>query len=310
MSKKLDSFNGAVLFVDLLGFGALTKQLLPLKNKDYQPWLSNAKYEKNPQFLAAMILVKFREILKVVSNEVSDVTVSQLSDCFFVWSSDIESVVKFSLKFMHRAINNGILCRGGMAYGQIIITEKNHDFGKLILGSAVTQAVELEKPAKGARILTHTDLVHQLFEQNSEFAMKVQDLFKPFTNPLDFTIYDEFKWYLIDSLDNLPEYGLGQLSENEKFKATKGRLKLANRVLYHPKFGWNASSIPGYIQLQATANFLSENYLLDVFHCFENKPLSSIRSIKSCSNLDRIVNNDPCYKISPDPRLKRITMIV
>lgn len=300
MGKDLQSYNGAVLYVDILGFGALTKGQISLSKNDYDPWLLRTGHVKNNQFLAATILVKFRKILQDLDAEEQDVTVSQLSDCFFAWSENITAVTKFAFSFMHKAIESGILCRGGMAYGEIIETEKNHSMGRLILGNAVTKAVEVEGLAKGARILINDDLPANLYEQNEEYRNKIYQMFKPFTNPLDYEVYDEFKWYLVDNLEMIHEYGLSNMTDEQKVAATKQRLKLANKIQHATIYSWNAKNKPGQIHLQATSNFLSENYLINVFHRFEGKPIAEKRSEQTLKNMNNFVEND-IYKIVPDP---------
>lgn len=299
MGKDLQSYNGVVLYVDILGFGALTRGQIQLSKNDFKSWPIRNGQEKNNQFLAANILVKFRKILQDLNADEGDITVSQLSDCFFAWSDNIAAVIKFAFRFMHLAIQGGILCRGGMAYGEIIETEKSHSMGRLILGNAVTKAVELEGLAKGARILITDDLPAKLYSQDETYANKVYQMFKPFTNPLDYVVYDEFKWYLIDDLDTINEYGLSSITNDEKIAATKQRLKLANKIQYSTLFNWNAKNKAGQIHLQATSNFFSENHLINVSHRFESKLISDNRSEQTLENMNNVIEND-IYIIVPD----------
>ena len=50
---------------------------------------------------------------------------------------------------MWDCLQNGILCRGGIAYGDII-EDNNTNLGQMLLGNAVSKAVKLEQAgAKG-----------------------------------------------------------------------------------------------------------------------------------------------------------------
>jgi hypothetical protein len=232
-----------------------------------------------------------------LNDEIPKVTVSQLSDCAFIWGEEISNVLRFAFRFMHKAIDQGILSRGGLAFGEIIETEQIHSLGRLIVGNAVTQAVALEGYAKGARILINQELPSELYGQDKGFSNKIYQMFLPFTNLLDYQVYDEFKWYLTDDLDKIPDYGLSTMSLDEKIAITKQRLKLANKIQHSELFNWNALTSQGSIQLQATSNFLSENYLVDVFHCFEGKPISKKRSENNVTNMNRFVENDTYFKL-------------
>lgn len=302
MGKDLKSFNGAVLYIDLLGFGALTKGQIPLTKNDLLPWLKRKGHPTNHQFLAAEILVVFRKILIDLNIAIPYVKVSQLSDCAFVWSNDIKSVLTFSHKFMHRAIKKGVFIRGGLAFGEIIETEQNHNLGRLIVGNAVSNAVELEGLAKGSRILINQQLPTELYLQDKDFANVTYQMFQPFTNLLDYHVYDEFKWYLTDNLETIPDFGLSSLSIEEKIALTKKRLKLANLVQHSELFSWNATTNAGSVHLQATSNFLSENYLLNIFHCFEGKPISKKRNDRNVINMDKIVDEDSYFKLYTKPK--------
>lgn len=124
--EMIEKSKAAVFYVDILGMGALTKQELKLTRSDYIPWLKKNRDEFNPEYLAAAILAEFRRILTSLIPKYRNVTVSQLSDCAFIWSADICAVVKFAAEFMQIAIRKGVFCRGGLTYGEIIETNENH----------------------------------------------------------------------------------------------------------------------------------------------------------------------------------------
>ncbi|HDT3627413.1 TPA: hypothetical protein QHP12_003530, partial [Morganella morganii subsp. morganii] len=129
---------------------------------------------------------------KLISSteKVNNVKVAQLSDCAFIWSDDIDLVVNVARELMWDLTLNGILCRGGLANGQIVEPDKiNTKLGMFICGGAVTDAVRLEGAGKGARVFIKTDLVSEL-EKIPSYA------FTPRKSLIDFSTLDEFKWYL------------------------------------------------------------------------------------------------------------------
>jgi hypothetical protein len=201
--ELISKYNGAVFFVDILGIGALTNNQMILTEDDYNPWLYENGLEHSNQFIAAAILDKFRQILISLEEQFANVTISQLSDCAFVWSKKITDVIFFASVFMNTAIQKGLLCRGGLAYGEILETNHNHHLGRFIVGKAVTDAVKCEGMAKGARVLVPKDFYWTLRELEIGFSELIDPMFNTFTNPLDFTEYSEFQWYLCPDLKSM-----------------------------------------------------------------------------------------------------------
>lgn len=282
-------FNGAVFFVDILGIGALTKGQIDLNDADYAEWLSRYPYKPSHQYLAAAILAEFRQIL-INLPELNEVTITQLSDCAFIWSEDLSAVLKFCSKFMYNAIQRGILCRGGLSFGEIIITDQEHDgLGKFIVGKAVTEAVGLEGIAKGARVLINKEVINNL-SNYPDFNNNFREMFSSFTNPLDFAEYSEFRWYLCRDID-LIDTNLSRLSPIRRVELTKQRLKIANLVKCSPKFLWNSKSDQGKAQLNATVKFLAENNLLGVRHslAWQGKIERELRTVQHYEDL---INKD------------------
>lgn len=300
--ELITKYDGAVFFVDLLGMTALTNNRIDLVNEDYECWLSQYGLEYTNQYLAASLLADFRKILVELNDQFDNVTVSQLSDCAFVWSKNITDIVVFSSQFMTKAISSGLLCRGGLTYGEIIETNQNHELGRFIVGKAVTDAAKLEGIAKGSRVLIDIDFPHNLNQFDSDFASRTIPLFAPFTNPLDYTEYDEFKWYLCPNLTHNVS-NLSILTFAEKRTLTKQRLKLANKVRCSPKFAWNSKSKEGLVQVKATINFIAENNLLDVFHTFAWENVVAKRDEKVVENVNRLIDNDQEYVTSENKNL-------
>lgn len=266
-AKKIE---GAVFFVDLLGIGALTQNGLKLDENDYSTWLEHHDVEYSDQFLATALLSEFRDILMSLSPTYPDVKLAQLSDCAFLWSENVTEVVLFANNIMSMALERGVLCRGGLAYGEIIDTgeNENHRLGKFIVGNAVSRAVKLEGASKGARVLIDPDFPSHCYEYDKDFSLKIGGLFAPFTNQLDYTTYDEFKWYLVPNLTKEMTY-LSHMDNITKVSFVKERLKLAANVRYSPKFNWNVSSKQGIIQMKATIDFLTSQDK-DVFAIWHN----------------------------------------
>jgi hypothetical protein len=300
--ELITKYEGAVFFVDILGMTALTNNLIALEDEDYSHWLGQYGLEHTNQYLAASILADFRKILTELDNEFNNVTVSQLSDCAFVWSKDITNIVLFASKFMTKAISAGLLCRGGMTYGEIIETNQEHKLGRFIVGKAVTDAAKLEGVAKGARVLIDIDFPSNLNRLDSDFASRTIPLFAPFTNPLDYTVYDEFKWYLCPDLSRQVS-NLSILSFADKRNLTKQRLKLANKVRISTKYNWNSKSKEGLVQLKATINFIAENYLLDVFHNFAWENVTEKRDEKFVESINKLIDKDEHYVEPKDQHL-------
>jgi hypothetical protein len=292
---EIQRHNGAVFFVDILGISALTNELLPLEKSDYKYWLKDYQVENTPQYLAAAILSKFRSLLMALDDEFENVTISQLSDCAFAWSEEITQVVLFASKFMNRAIKAGLLCRGGLAYGEIIETNHIHSLGRLIVGKAVTKAAKLEGLSKGARVLISEDLSLELYHQNKKFSELTIPIFQPFTNPLDYRVYDEFKWYLFpELLANPPDLSI--LSFNDRVKNTKERLKIGSEVRCSSKFNWNTKSEEGLVHLRATINFITASSLLKVSHKFHWNDSVPKRDQRTVQELNNFIDTDTGYR--------------
>lgn len=285
--------NGAVFFVDILGFGALTQNQIKLEKKDFSFWLDKYHQKYDNQVLAASILAEFRDILNKLDEKHKNVVISQLSDCAFVWSENIQEVIIVANNIMSECITNGIFCRGGLSYGEILETYQNHKLGRFIVGNAVTEAVKLEGIAKGCRIMISQEFPKHLFRQDKKFSNRIYPLFQPFINPLDYITYDEFKWYFVPFMDkNINE--IINSDEKSKIKFTRQRLKLANKLRLDPKFSWNSKSVQGLIHLRASINFISESEdnVLKIKHDFGWEDVIEKRSYESVEKVEKIIDNE------------------
>jgi len=185
----LKEYSGAVFFVDVLGVGALTQGKVQIGEEEFLAHGFKYKSNYSEHQFCAKLLVKFRKVLIAATENIKNVKVAQLSDCAFIWSDDPSLVVNIAREVMWKTLLDGVLCRGGLSYGQIVEPDKtNTRLGKFICGSASTQAVKLEEAGKGARVFIDPNIVTQL---NSV----PHTAFIPRKSPMDFSITDEFLWY-------------------------------------------------------------------------------------------------------------------
>lgn len=295
MGHLLQKKNGVVFFVDILGFAALTQNKIKLDEADYAAWnIPHHLHKHDNQALAATILVEFRNVLLKYQESFPDVTIAQLSDCAFVWSENIRDVIIVACNLMREFVKNGILCRGGLSCGEIIETSQNNSIGRLILGEAVSNAARLEQSgAKGMRIMMNQEVPGFLYDYDKDFHNRMEVLFQPFENPLDYKVYDELKWYYIPEMNiNIPE--LRNVEINYKIEATRERIKLAGYLRLHPKFSWNAKNEEGKNQLISSIRFIAANEktIFNVHHWFDWSNLVEQRSNDSFNKMKERVDNE------------------
>lgn len=314
--NSTNKINGAVFFVDILGFGALTKKKIKLEDIDYEAW-NKTDEEKSNQFFAMNILKTFRSSLTLIHKKYSNVKVAQLSDCAFIWSENIIEVVLFANNLMASCIENGILCRGGLAYGEILESDDSNQMGHFILGDAVTRAVELEGKAKGCRVLIDDELPSALYKFDKNFSNQIMQLFSPFHNLLDYSIYDEFKWYLVPYMSK--KTNLIHLKDIEKIDLIKARLKLASLLRCSDKFHWNSLSQEGFVHIRASLDFITDyNYeVINVWHDFRWDAYHEIwgisnnqtRSASMLEKVNEIIESSQSYKIVEINNIQNKTVI-
>jgi len=255
LGDSLKEYTGAVFFVDILGVGALTQGKVDISEKDFlaHNFSYNSGFSEH-QFCAKLLL-KFRRILVSATKDLKNVKVAQLSDCAFIWSEDPNVVVNVARDIMWRSVLGGLLCRGGLANGQIVEPEKiNTKLGMFICGGAVTDAVKLEGAGKGARIFIKQELVSEL--KKIPFAA-----FIPRKSLIDFSIIDEFQWYRYPSFI---KSSYDKLDENFIMEEV---IKLIAMLKHSPKYAWNSSSTLGRVQLASTIDIISsetENFVRDL----------------------------------------------
>lgn len=232
--------------------GALTRGNVPLSGDDFISRKIADREDQNEHVFSALLLIVFRKILNGIRVQHKSVKVAQLSDCAFIWSEDPKQVLNAAIRCMWNTVRNGILCRGGISYGNIIEPNLiNNRIGKFILGEAVTKAVDMERAGKGCRIFSDVELP-------TEMSGKIHpkyDAFVGLKNPTDCSIVDEFRWYTLRNKSKQSSID-ARLSDRE---VAEGLMELASRLLYSPDFGWNASSRAGEIHLASSIETITSN---------------------------------------------------
>jgi hypothetical protein len=150
----MKSYQGAVLFVDMLGFSILTRGQLNLSAVECEPWKVDPDGQFPHQLIGARILLAFRRALMRTKNAFKAVKVAQLSDSAFLWSKDVGALTDAGRYVMHEAAFMGLLCRGGLAIGGVHEPNKvNNSLGAFVVGDAATLAVLTRAKARGCVFL-------------------------------------------------------------------------------------------------------------------------------------------------------------
>ena len=286
----MKSTNAAVFFVDILGFSALTKGIVEdIRPEDYSAWGLNEEAVQNHSFLAATILLEFRDVLFSLKSHLPSLNIAQISDCAFIWSENIELLLKGVHYFMWTAIKEkGILCRGGLSYGEIVeVPNINYDLGAFIVGDAVTQAAKNEGILKGPRITmdeTFPAAVWDAMDNNLAITFLSKDLFHDILSLVDMREVDEYRWFLFGE-DIIGGSSSFQLDHCGFVELTKQRLSLANVLKHHPRMGWNVRNKEGLNHLEAGELAFSQNGLLNVLHLFETRVV--LKDKRSMGNLNK-----------------------
>lgn len=241
----MKEYTGAVFFVDILGVGALTQGKIEISENDFSSHNFSYRSKFSEHQFCAKLLLKFRRILVQTTKSVKNIKVAQLSDCAFIWSDDPDTVVNVARDIMWTSVLGGILCRGGLANGQIVEPDKiNTKLGMFICGGAVTDAVRLEGAGKGARVFIKQELV-------SELKKIPEAAFAPRKSLIDFSIIDEFKWY------RYPDFIESSYEDLDKKLVMNEIVKLIAMLNHSPKYSWNASNHLGRVQLASAIDIIS-----------------------------------------------------
>lgn len=236
-----------MLFVDMLGFSVLTRGQLKLGANECGPWKIDAEENVSHQLLAAQIILAFRRALIRTKKDFGTVRIAQLSDCAFLWSPDVGAVTDAGRYLMHEAALLGLLCRGGLATGDIHEPNKvNHSLGAFIVGDAVTQAVTYEAKGKGMRVFTDQETAGQVM------AVRPSQIFQPLVNPMSGDTVDEWLWYE-------PRQSLRDERNVTVLRKEVERLVGCHTMLrYSPKLAWSATTPEGRRQLACSIVAVSD----------------------------------------------------
>lgn len=245
----MKEYQGAVFFVDILGVGALTQGHIKIKDEDFLAHNIDNTISKSEHVFCAKLLMKFRRILNNVMQN-NNVNVAQLSDCAFIWSDNPDLVLDSAREIMWKTTSRGILCRGGIAYGEIVEPDSvNIKLGEFICGKAVTKAVKLEGTGKGARVFVDDEISCR----TSSHIQVQAEAFRQSINPLDFSFVDEFMWALYPhKLTITPA-----INSQDSKERLKKILALISLLRFSPKYRWNACSGEGRLQIASTIDAIS-----------------------------------------------------
>ncbi|EJN2875133.1 hypothetical protein NPT70_000386 [Salmonella enterica subsp. enterica serovar Goelzau] len=293
---KFETKEAAVFFIDILGMSALTQGEIDLHGIEekidtsiYEVEINGEKDISSPnQIIATWTLKRFREALRSVHSKYN-VRISQLSDCAFLWSESSSELLLASSELMWELTFAGVLCRGGISYGEVIIpTNDKESFGPFILGDAVTRAAKHEGRGKGCRVFTDADAISHFHD---DFPGKVNapvvstniynNIFSPITNPLDFSIIDEFKWYVFHDLKNTA----ASATDIDHAKHAMYMAGLVSTLKHSPHYAWNSLNKQGIIQLAGSMEAISSAISLHTGH--DGAKLSAEYSIVGLDNVNR-----------------------
>ncbi len=233
---------------------------------------------------AAYLLAKFRKHLILEGNQSSAKHVAQLSDCVFVWSEDASFVLEFSRSLMWRLALDGVLCRGGLSFGQIVEPDKTKSsVGDYICGSAVTRSVNNESIGKGARVFVDAGFPEKC-------PPLAQSAFTSRTSKIDYRTINEFCWYLHP--ENLSGHSEGANNVSVLSKRDS-IIRLLGTYLYSPMYGWNSKTHQGQVQIASTIDIIasSVNELalgFDIPETYEN--VMARRNVRGRGNMNSYFN--------------------
>jgi len=161
-----------VVFVDMLGFSALTEAheldrevFAELQSPGAVDFL-RASLESMKANQLSERFIRFHLLLEKVSHQcrlAHECSVITFSDCAFFASDDEEPAISFSTQVMQLALEDRIPVRIGVAYGEFLVVRIKADFGLTsqdhavqFLGTGVSRAHAAEHcGVKGLRILLH-----------------------------------------------------------------------------------------------------------------------------------------------------------
>lgn len=281
--------NGTVVFVDILGFGALTQNAIKPSNPCYHAWGEVGAFD--PYILATRILSTFRDVLSESDANYSDVSFAQLSDGAFIWGQNTSRVFEAAVEVMQALVKKGVLCRAGGATGTYIEPETaDAHLGRFILGEAVTRAVCIESQGKGMRFWCDEASFDAI---NSSTRSPLKPILRV-SNPMEYNEAFEIVWHMPIKRDWLAiphEDPIAANAEANDFLEIFFE-NLANLVA-NPRFIWNEESNQGRIHIEASIEAMlahlkqyADRYFCDGF-CMVNKIKEDIAGFDTRSWVNR-----------------------
>lgn len=167
--------TGYVLFVDLLGFVALTSSGLILDKQVVQPHGLDSSIEDRDRHvvLAYALQWRFRHTLDWCKKH-HNVKVFQFSDSAYIFARSAPDVLRAAAYILRTMTCEGCLVRAGLAHGRVLESEDEYsNLGSIVLGNAVTSAYLLcERKGKGKAqlIVVPEDLVLNLTAEAPQLA--------------------------------------------------------------------------------------------------------------------------------------------
>lgn len=232
----------------MLGFGALTQGQIQIAKSDFTSHRFSGDYDDHAHIFSAKLLAKFRNRLTKIKTK--NLKIAQLSDCAFIWSEDIDLVVEAARKLMWLNIKGGLLCRGGLSYGEIIEPDLvDIKLGAFICGKAVTEAVKLESVGKGARVF-----VSDQFSKN--LINTTKHSFSYCIDHSDGRMINEFLWYRYPNIEGTDNFYLEKKPSSNGLAKVQSLIKLLEES---EQFTWNRKSTAGKIQLDNTIRVIKDS---------------------------------------------------
>ena len=282
--KTTEHPEGAVCYIDLLGFSYLTnllennekyndnkkekkfgdKCVKELKLSDL-PRLENYIKFGEPEDLSNITIAdwayeivdtnlkKFHEIVEKSCSDFQEAEYTVISDSLFIVSKSADDILYILANIFRQCIKNGILLRAGLAYG-IYYSVKTHISSFNIYGPAVTKAVCYEKLGKGCRIFTDSYFSKQIKISNGEIISE-------YKNFMNYSRIDCFEWLMIKDKYAFNKHDIGAFSKSDRFTAALDLLcdnaEVFCALRYSPKYEWNLKNEAGIEQLTVSIEYIS-----------------------------------------------------
>lgn len=300
-----ESYNGAVCYIDLLGFSYLTKlldnyEILDKNTEDLKfedkkvkdislcelrqlfEYIGNNNAESIPKNITSVsdwafnivdaTIHRLHEVIEKACVDYQNVEYSVFSDSVFIISENADDIL-FVLSYVFReCVKSGILLRAGLAYGKYYKVH-THISPLTVYGPAVTRAVDYEKKGKGCRIFTDSD-----FPINCKvFSEKKCNVFRDYKNYQNYSNIDCFEWLMIKDKYVLNQSDLYLINSNYSkpiISLLEDNLIIFCNILCSTKFQWNVSTEEGLEQVACSIEYIS-SLIRFIYSLSSNKQLET-----------------------------------